>query len=601
MTGPAFIPEGLPALRRTVSSIASVAALAALTACTPSQEKEKDAVTAKPVTTMALAKRTVEHSRIVTGSVSLYRSQALGFDVRGRLAAVRELGDEAAGPVEAADGRVIRKGGVLAQLDDGRYRLRVQALEARLRALEKERAAQTIDIEKVGTARLAEARAARSGAEINVKAAQAEIDVAQAEKRRARAELERQQKLRASASGRQKQLDEAQAAFDTAEARLVRQQAVTQTRRQALEKSKAALSVAEAAIELKRAEREATLAKIAAQQARLGEARRNLADTVLRAPFDGRVTAIHANKGAVLDAGAPVVTFSLQDPIQVEVNVSADDDRRIRTGDKAKIFPKDPLQPSGQRLRREALIFEKSGVADPRTRTFRITLMARNERITVEDLVPGTKGLPKSEGFLAAAKRFKGEPGPLFVPTESIYMEDGAAHVLRLPGIGFNDAGDRSSIGRHVPEKIRITLGDDYMTVIKWRFRSISDDGGLKEGDFLLINPRSEHLAGVAVGRSQWLLRPGDLVPVQFTRGPAHLGFYVPAEAVTEIGKQRVVFTVADGKAKSIAVKTGTTADDLVLIEAKGLTEGMPIILGGLHYVGEGDPVSVISQESFPE
>lgn len=231
----------------------------------------------------------------------------------------------------------------------------------------------------------------------------------------------------------------------------------------------------------------------------------DLEDANLRAPFSGRITRIHFSQGAVVDAGTPVVTLSLIDPIQVQVEVSSDEDRNIQTGDLAFIYPKDPINPNGEPTQVNVLVYEKGAVADANTRTFRIDLMARNERRRIDQIDPETKGLPVVTDFLPVVKRYQGEEGELFVNTDSVFYEDERAYVLRLPGVVFHPGATRSTMGRHLPDKVKVTLGDNYLTVIKWNFRSLKESGNLQEGDFLVINPKKEHLGGLAIGRPQWL------------------------------------------------------------------------------------------------
>ena len=123
----------------------------------------------------------------------------------------------------------------------------------------------------------------------------------------------------------------------------------------------------------------ASRAAVRAAEQQLEQATEDLGDAVLNAPFSGRITAVHIAEGAVVSAGTPVVTLTLMDPVQVQVEVSADDERAIKTGDRAIIYPKDPLQ-GGQRVPINGIVFEKGAVADPQLRTFRIDLIVRLTR-----------------------------------------------------------------------------------------------------------------------------------------------------------------------------------------------------------------------------
>ncbi len=552
----------------------------------------------RPVTIMRLRERDFARETRLTGSVGLYREEKIGFEVNGRLLSVLDLGREVTGPAYDERSTQVRQGDVIARLDDKRYRFRVRALEARLRSVGKELEAQQIAVDKVAPANLKTAQANLRVADTEISTAGKRIEEAQFEKTRAEKDLARQQKLMRTNAGRQKGLDDARAVFDSAGSRVEQFKARLQARRQALEARRAAVSVARANISLKRAQLESKQGRIAELQEKLEEAREDLNDTILRAPFTGRITAIHAVQGAVVSAGSAVATLSLLDPIQIQLEVSADTDRRIRTGDKAWLFPKDPIDPDGARLSINAVVFEKGSVANPKTRTFRITLMTRNERRKIEHLVPETKGLPLVEDFLPVARRFKGEPGPLFVPVDSVYVENGRTYVLRLPDIGFQSGSARGAVGKHIPEKIKVSMGNEYMGVIKWNFRSLADPGSLKEGDFLVLNPKKEHLAGLAIGRAQWLLRPGELVPVKFAMDATPRGFYVPTNAITKIAGESIIFSVADGRAKKVRVSVHDIQGEYQRIEGSALRSGMPVVVSGVHYVSDGQRVSVLTEEN---
>ncbi len=299
-----------------------------------------------------------------------------------------------------------------------------------------------------------------------LKAAQRQVEAVKATVTLARQTLKRQNRILEQGAGSQQSVDEAQSNYNRLRAR--------------------------------KAEREAVVLAIRED---FNQAQEDLADTTLRAPFSGRVTRIHVSQGTVIEAGKPVVTLSLMDPIQVQVAVSANEDRRIRTGDRVVLLPRDPVRPDGEPAQVYARVYEKGAVADPETRTFRINLMARNERRRIEQIDPQTEGLPMVIDIRPVVRRYQGEGDKLYVHTDSVYREGGNSFVLRLPGVSFHPGARRSAVGKHVPDKVKVTLGDEYFTVIKWNFRSLKTSGDLREGDFLVIDPKKEHLTGLAIGR----------------------------------------------------------------------------------------------------
>ena len=95
------------------------------------------------------------------------------------------------------------------------------------------------------------------------------------------------------------------------------------------------------------------------------------------------------------------------------------------------------------------------------------------------------------------------------------------------------------------------------------------------------------------------MLRPGDLVPVRFLLDTTAAGFYVPVDAITLIENRHVVFAVEEGKARRKEVTVHDTYGEFRRIEGAGLQPDLPIIVGGVHYVSDGQPVSIVRQESL--
>lgn len=500
-------------------------AVVSLGACNEGSPVSESAA-GRPVRVLALTEQDFRHESNLTGSVSLYREERIGFEVGGRILSVLDVGREVTGPALDEVGALVRPGEVIAVVDDTRYRLEVESLQARLDS------------------------------------AKQNLDSINAELERALKTLNRQKRILKQGAGNQQAVDDATSAYRSLAARQGQQQArVKETTQQ------------------------------------LNQTREDLQDTVLRAPFSGRITSIHVTQGAVIEAGTPVVTLTLMDPIQVQVAVSADHDRRIQTGDRAFLYPKDPLDLNGKTLEVPALVFEKGSVADADTHTFRIDLIARNQRLSIEQFVPETAGLPLVDEFLPVARRYQGEAGALFVPVASVYQEGGEDYVLRLPGVGFRDDARRDAVGKHIPEKIAVQLGDDYLTVVKWNFRSLEQSGQLREGDFLVLNPRADYLSGLAIGRPQWLLRPGDLVPVRFLLDATPRGFYVPVDAIVTVGDRLAVFVVEAGVARLRTVSVHESYQELRRIEGEGIETGSSVITGGMHFVSDGEAVRVIESE----
>ncbi len=128
---------------------------------------------------------------------------------------------------------------------------------------------------------------------------------------------------------------------------------------------------------------------------------------------------------------------------------------------------------------------------------------------------------------------------------------------------------------------------------MNWTFRSIVPNEILAEGDFLILNPLPAYVDGVSSGRPQWLLRPRDLIPVQFALATTPPGFYVPNRAITLVGGSEVVYVVEDGVATARPVSVHDSFEELRRIEGEGIIAGANVVVGGVHYVSDGQPVTV--------
>jgi multidrug efflux pump subunit AcrA (membrane-fusion protein) len=548
--------------------IGMIVASFCLSGCGSSSE-ESTPMLSRPVSVLELRERDFERESRLTGSVSLYREERVGFEVGGRVVSVLDVGHEVQGPSYNEDGKMLRQGDEIAQLDRRRYELQVSALEARLRSLNKQLDAQHIEVEHV--------------AKNEIEAAQRGVDSAAADLKLASQTLERERLLVTTNASSRQALDEAQRGFDAATAGKL--QAVAM-----LETSKGGLA-------LKETQLDAMAAQIDELTQQLEVAKEDLDDCVLHAPFNGRITRIHTTEGAVVEKGTQIVMLSLMDPMQINVAVSAAEDRKIQTGDRVMVFPKDPINPDGEEIEVPAIVYEKGAVADPATRTFQIDLMARNQRRLVHHALPEAEGWPVITDYWPVARRYQGEKGPLFVQTDCVYLDSGKFYVLRLPGVSLNSGGNRSAVGKHVPDKIEVKLGDEYFAANKLNFRSLAASGDLKEGDILAAGPSKEHEAGLVIGRPQWLLRPGDLVPVSILLETTPRGFYVPVSSIVTRGGSRSVFIADDGVARLRNVAVHETYGELRRIEGDGIEAGTKIIVRGVHYVSDGQPISVMAGE----
>ena len=492
-----------------------------LVACEGKTRGSNEAPPAVPVTVMTLEEIEPARPGRRMGLAQPYREEAIGFEVTGRIMKVVDVGVELDGPAQDNQGVLVRQGDIIANLDPTRYDQKVSSVELRIAAEQAELKAKTIDLEGV---------------------AQAQADLAKV------------------TYERQLSLDEAGA-----------------TTKEALDTAKANLDVAAATLELKKAQLLAKAARINELREDLRSAKLDQEDCVLRAPFSGRITQQHLSRGAFAKPGAPVVTLTLIDPINITLTLSAKDERRLVIGSPAKLYPSGAKNGSALPGR----IRGKGQVADPRTRTFLVEIITRNLRYEI------ASPLSTVDKLVPIMTRYFDEKGPLFVPNDAVIDAGGQSSLLVIRREQIFGEHTKDPTKTLKPHKVAVTLGERYWTVLDWHLREVSGEG-LRAKDFVVRAPSKADAVSVDTHLFQWLIRPGDLVPVSFDLGALPRGFYVPVTAVKELNGRTWVFVVEEGKAKRIAVTTHESFEDKRRIEGEGLTSGAQLVIKGVHYVADG-------------
>lgn len=559
-------PVAVTGLGGSATAVLAIAALCLVTLAGCEGRGDEPAPQPRPVTVTALEDTAPARAARRTGSVQAWKQEQIGFDVGGRVAWTIEEGSEVEPDIRDEHGEIIEEGTVVAQLDEARYQLRLNQARAKVRSIDARLEAAGIEIEQVLPRKLDEARA--------------ELDHAARQRERFAALLE----------------DEAttQARFDEVDARA---------------------RAAEARLEQLRGQRLSARADMLALEARRAEARegvaqaeRDLADCTLRAPFPGRIAKTHVIVGGFVSAGKPVASLVMMDPIEVELAISADTDRRINQGDSVMLFPAGSEQP----LR--GVVHRKDTVADPATRTFRLTAMVRNRRIVTDIREPEQLERLLSDPLLnrdtvneALAEIIEDER-----LAERIRERDQADEALNaqlidriltdeavrdrfrrvaeaLPRIGGYhrlERGDAAQVDRPaefieqralhrdedgewyawrianrqhgephkallVLERVAVEPADEVRSLDGLAtFRRLQDRGELGDEDLVAVDvpedelEASDHVA--AMLRQRWLLRPGEPVPIALEGDRAPRGLYAPVSAIIRDGDDACVFIIDD-------------------------------------------------------
>ena len=181
---------------------------------------------------------------------------------------------------------------------------------------------------------------------------------------------------------------------------------------------------------------------------------------VLRAPFDGTVTARYADPGALLPAATgstssaqPLLEVAQLDRLRIALHLGQDDAARVRVGDQVQ------LQASPEQAPLEARISRISQRLEPRTRTMLCEI----------DLAQPPAGLYPG-AFVQTRLPLHGPPRPL-IPTDALVglggqlfaaiVEDGKVHFQRLR-LGADDGANVEVLdGLRGGELVALNLGPE--------------------------------------------------------------------------------------------------------------------------------------------
>ncbi|MFD6318936.1 HlyD family secretion protein [Methylorubrum thiocyanatum] len=209
--------------------------------------------------------------------------------------------------VPVVNGQAVKRGDVIARLDDGDYRLAVTAAQDKL-------ATQESTIARIG--RQAEA------AQAQVLQSAAQIDAAKADAVRASADYARATQMQADYVARSR-IDQAKADRDRTEA--------------AVKSAEAALVAARANVEVLRAQSREAESLAAELRTAADRARRDLDFAVIRAPFDGVVGNKAVEAGAYVAPGSRIAALVPLKSVRVDANFKETQLARVRPGQEVHI------------------------------------------------------------------------------------------------------------------------------------------------------------------------------------------------------------------------------------------------------------------------
>jgi multidrug efflux pump subunit AcrA (membrane-fusion protein) len=391
----------VPTLRFLAPRARLLAAIALLGLFAPGAEAQPRAGTgskgpapAEPaplrVTTAVVAGRTVQRSVDTVGSLLAWEEAVARPQLSGTIVRLHaDLGD------------AVREGQPLADLDRREADLTVDQLAADLLAA-RENLARTRAAADASRANLERTRDSR-------RALAADLDRARADAEWKRRELERSQELRAKELIATRDVDQARALFQAADA-------LVQMAETALSQHGDQLRAAEAQLEADLGAGKAAEALVRQREAALDLGKKRLTDTVVPAPLTGVVARRHVAVGEFVKDNTPLFTVVAIDPLKYAGTVPERAAPEIRAGQETRLS----VDAYGTRAF-PAQVTRVAPVVDVPTRT-----------LALEARVPNGQGLLKPGFFARGAVLTRRDARVAFVPAGALAYAVGISKVFAV-------------------------------------------------------------------------------------------------------------------------------------------------------------------------
>jgi multidrug efflux pump subunit AcrA (membrane-fusion protein) len=293
--------------------------------------------------------------------------------------------------------------------------------------------------------------------------------------------------------------------------------------------------------------------------------------------------------------GQPVVTVQMMDPMKIQVAVSPETDKQLKFNDRVRVY----LPDSEEFL--EALVYLKDTYADPATRTYLVTLLVRNQK-TVTGMPDEFQGKPvaTTKNLWTLLRGKQSDTGNFFVEANALHQDADGYFVWKADNLTAEQLYESFDPVLKV-SKVRVKPGDARIPMVQvFTLRELVDKGDLDPETAVILGEIQGDVndGQVVLSQDSWRLRPGDLAEVALRQERQPEGFYLPRVAIMYDGKTNHVFVVPEGesKAKRVDVRALETSGQSQRVEAIGgasLQPGDRVIVGGAHYVMDGEEVSL--------
>ncbi len=489
----------------------------------------------------------------LTGVVEAWKEENLSFEVPGQIEWIIDKGIEIYGNKNAysltnGDGEIV------AILDPEEYELRLKAANANINIIKEQINALKVTISDVFREQLDAAKAGMDNAEKEYKRLKILLD--------------------------KKAVSEK--VFDAAET--------------AFKKARAGFCEINAHVKVKKAELKGMEANLEQLEQTAADAKLDIKRTKLRIPFQGRIADVYVGVGAYVNPGQQIAKLVAMDPVVVDLNISAQLDRKLYHNQFVNVYPPDSDKPI------IGMINRKATIADPNTHTFSLELLVRNKFVNPKsNLNKNIAEYPEIKEAWPIANIEVAGKEELIVKSDCVYNDDNGDYIWEL-----------HETGSPLPDTQTYKISREYVKLVPeeftflgvYKYRVIKNSKTIKQGELVASgvpnNVKSDQT--VILIHKQRMFRPGDLVKVVLNTKSSKKGIYIPMKIISGDSSRYWVYKIIQNKnglseAKQIFIQPEELFNDLVRIQSPELKTGDLIVYEGSQFLTTGEKINVKSIE----
>ncbi|RAK08483.1 RND family efflux transporter MFP subunit [Halanaerobium saccharolyticum] len=308
------------------------------------------------------------------------------------------------------EGETLKKGDLLAKIEDQKLKNNLNSAQAAVKEAENV---------------LKKAKLSKEISENNLIESRAALNEAQSNYSQWKSDYNRDKKLYHKNAIAEAKFEQTKTQFKKAAAQI--------------EKMKAAVASAEKSVEIAELNIKNSREKLKKAENEFENARLELKDTEIKSPITAKVVREFAEEGELIGVGQPLFEIARPERLEVKVQVGMKDLNKLKVGTKVLIS-----FPALKNRNLEAEISEIDSTADLRSRTTEVTIIFKENNLTLKD-----------GSFVAAALVAESYKDVIIIPERAIFNYQNKSHVYLIEE------------GKAVRKKIKKGASNGYFTIVR--------------------------------------------------------------------------------------------------------------------------------------